>query len=43
MPGSGSPAELLSAAEIDADHIAAAARAVVRGAYEAASASGRQA
>ena len=29
MPGSGTPAELLAAAAIDADHIAAAARALV--------------
>ena len=32
MPGSGTPAELLAAAGIDADHIAAAARRVVRAA-----------
>ena len=43
MPGSGSPAELLAAAEIDADHIAAAARAIVRGAFETAQAPGRRA
>jgi transketolase len=29
MPGSGKPAELLAAAGIDADHIAAAARKLV--------------
>jgi transketolase len=29
MPGSGKPAELLAAAGIDADHIAAAARELV--------------
>jgi transketolase len=29
MPGSGTPAELLAAAGIDADHIAAAARELV--------------
>jgi transketolase len=32
MPGSGTPAELLAAAGIDADHIAAAARRLVRAA-----------
>ncbi|MGH3036188.1 MAG: transketolase [Gaiellaceae bacterium] len=32
MPGSGTPAELLAAAEIDAEHIAAVARRVVRAA-----------
>ena len=32
MPGSGTPAELLAAAGIDADHIASAARRVVRAA-----------
>jgi transketolase len=31
MPESGKPAELLAAAGIDADHIAAAARQLVRG------------
>jgi hypothetical protein len=29
MPGSGTPAELLAAAGIDGDHIAAAARALI--------------
>jgi transketolase len=32
MPGSGKPAELLAAAGIDADHIADAARELVRAA-----------
>jgi transketolase len=32
MPGSGTPAELLAAAGIDAEHIASAARRVVRAA-----------
>jgi transketolase len=35
MPGSGTPAELLAAAGIDADHIAAAARALVANAVGA--------
>jgi transketolase len=30
MPGSGTPAELLAAAGIDAEHIAEAARALLR-------------
>jgi transketolase len=30
MPGSGTPAELLAAAGIDADHIVEAARSLVR-------------
>jgi transketolase len=35
MPGSGKPAELLAAAKIDADAIAAAARALVSSAVSA--------
>jgi transketolase len=35
MPGSGTPAELLAAAGIDAEHIAAAARKLVGAAVRA--------
>jgi transketolase len=37
MPGSGTPAELLAAAGIDAEHIATAARALVESAVGASS------
>jgi transketolase len=37
MPGSGTPAELLAAAGIDAEHIATAARALVQSAVGASS------
>jgi transketolase len=42
MPGSGKPEELLAAAGIDADHIAAAARALIQSSAERFDASGRQ-